>query len=354
MSSSVTPAVKYEFHSADVFLSREGIVALKSRNLEGPAEDTFDWKYLRSPVGPARTWLAVASKREAPVGAASAFPRMGRLSGEEIRLAVNGDFAVDRDYRGFGPSLGLQKRLFRDLFEEGFDAVYGVPNREAEALLRRVGYCPLGSYERFVKVLRTEYKRGSRVVPWRGAAPILDALITVFSPERYRRIPSGVSTGFEEPSEVDGNGIATDPGDLPVLRMDRSPSFLHWRFAACPDREHRLFLLRRSGSKNPIGYIVYYTKENVFSITDVRCGWKEKEYRDLLGAFLCVARRMGAGSVDIRHFGNSPIRNALRSLHFLRHREAAGTFHVLVNPTSPCARALQDPTRWDIYEGDLD
>ena len=138
---------------------RELIVETLLRYLAGRSDDRwFDWLYVRSPSGQARTWLAIDNDGGAVIGAAAAFPRQFYSINNELLVWVLGDFCLDPRYRSLGPALQLQRACLSVLESNQGMFCYDFPSASMVAVYKRLGFSVTGKMLRLAKPLRVDRK----------------------------------------------------------------------------------------------------------------------------------------------------------------------------------------------------
>ena len=138
----------------DAMADRDDLLRLAGNLPGSPGARRFEKYYDRSPFGPPSVFLAREPGSDRAVGMAALLPSRLRVLGKPVAAAVSADFAIDPEYRGFGPALALQRASLKSLPERGMMCAYGCPNPLSEPIVKRVGFEEVAALTRFVKVLR--------------------------------------------------------------------------------------------------------------------------------------------------------------------------------------------------------
>src|SRR5262245_58563248 len=90
-------------------------------------DEAYDqWRYLRTPDGPAPTVVAVEDSRFA--GSYTVSPTVLEIGGERVRGAQSLDTMTHPDFRGRGLFTKLALACFERLAADGYEVLYGFPN----------------------------------------------------------------------------------------------------------------------------------------------------------------------------------------------------------------------------------
>ena len=177
--------------------------------------------------------------------------------------------------------------------------IYGLPNRKSAPVFQRLGYRTVGTFRRYVKVLRVGRYLRARGGVWRalaGVAPAIDLGLRAVSTYTWRRRRGRAVrelTDFDD--RFDALWGRACPG---AVRGERTAEFLRWRFAACPLRRYRpLGLLARGGAL--LGYAVVFVDDDQVIIADMLTDATDGARDDLLAGVLSWSRARGAASVYV-------------------------------------------------------
>ncbi|VAX33497.1 hypothetical protein MNBD_NITROSPIRAE03-1739, partial [hydrothermal vent metagenome] len=309
-----------------------------------------------SPHGNAHCWLAREESSGRYVGSGSLFPRRMYVFGKAVYGAIAGDFAVDKEHRAYGPALRLQRTIQSAHKDNGLEFIYGVPNKLSEPIFLRIGYSELGKYNRYIKILKAEYKHRHYLPPepvTRMFSGIIDVgLKGFFKESRYRR---ATNISIELPEFFDERFDLLWKKVLGQFKIagDRSSEVLNWRYKESPHHDNRIFTLI-DHEQDIDGYIVYYTENNACYIADVLFIDSESIRDSLFAEFILYMREMGIGSISIRYFGGGLLTRYLRKFGFFPVREEDSSILVYSDKASPLSPFLLRGDNWYFLEGDLD
>ncbi len=381
--------------------ARETVEDLWQRNLslEQSAAEKFSWLYEQAPHLPEAVFLleatavakaagdgagasgasgtASAASSGAPeprpraVGTAGVGIREIALGERRLRAGLLADLAVDRDHRTVAPALRLVREVKSWVLGE-LELAYGFPNHHAQGVFKRVGYTPLGTMTRYVRVLRHRSYFG-RI----GQAELARV------PELLRPIAHDLITREGLPQQlaataVDLGQLGRDLGSLWDARrherlsvMDRPPTgidalwrrcsgehtllavrsqrLLEWRY---PSQAGRWWAAARQGSRLD-AYAVVDRLGDVVHIRDLF--GSRQAVTSLLHQLIFECYRRGVASISMRYLGDPWLRELLLASRF-EPRSADRTIFVGVSPKLEprVAARLVDPSCWFLTDLDED
>lgn len=240
MSTAAAPT--YAVEPADAERDRETVLAIWRGNLgrEARMAEKYDWFYRRCPLGAPLTVLLRHLPSGEAVGVATAGPRRMRIGARELVAGVLVDLAVLPEHRTLGPALVLQQGLM-EAASTRFALLYGLPNRKAIPVFKRVGYGALGEMVRHARVLRhREYLARRLPVPLAAlAAPLVDLGVRLRDGWRRRGDARRAATWADAPP-----GELAGSGGEDLLAGVHDAAFERWRFAEGPTPATRWLALR--------------------------------------------------------------------------------------------------------------
>jgi hypothetical protein len=318
-------------------------------------EAKYLWMYKQNPFGPAIGWLVRDSNGRA-VGSVALFPRRMRVNGEHRSAAVVGDFVITKEHRTLGPALMLQRAVVEGKAKHKFDFIYGVPNRQAEAVLQRAGYRLVGATIRMTRPFRSHYYLRRKI----SSSIIVNTLSGAVDPILHwtaKEVRQGRSKGFclEELSDFDErfDDFWTRISYPQAIAGERNSAYLRWRYLHCPHKKYQIHALTDSSTQQILGYLTSYAaREGVF-IAELGAVERPGVMDCLLSEFLRLQRQQKADSVSISYFGSKRLVEKLRKYGFSIRGTEANLF-VLAGPDARGADKLLDPYNWSLFEGDTD
>lgn len=331
---------------------REGIVSLWSRTLPTACPERFEWLYSE---GPSRAWVLRDSQGQI-VGSSGLMARTVRMSSAWIPCGQAIDLCVDESHRTLGPALSLQRALTASMLQNRLAAIYAVPSPDAVPVLKRIGYRPLGTMDRWAKPLRTA-RRLQPKVKSKHLASIAGACVDRWfqwtSRERTSRLPRGYTTQlltrfdtrFDELSEVASRSVE--------VIGDRGSDYLTWRFTKSPEKQFETFGLFDPHDRL-VGYIIFFIEHGFVYVADLLFADLDT-LGGLIGAFLKFARKRRAETVSVVLFAPPSVTDILREFGFYRRTHARTVF--LLPPPSATPEQLQalfTPDRWFLTKADND
>jgi hypothetical protein len=351
--------VSYKAILADVEnpVHREAILGLWERNLRLTCDDRYDWLYADNPAGCTITQLAVQEEQDRIVGCASIMRRDFVINGKVHPAGVAIDFAVDSDFRVFGPALLLQRTLVEQAWAQGLEFVVGFPNHAAQAVVKRVGYEPLGEKARFSQVIRSRSKLREAlpgVFPnWlvTAAGSVLDAGLVL------RNTLSGGSAfgkvlSIDDELDESWQRLWEKNTEKPGVWGDHGLNYLRWRYVHCPYRDYRFFQLSdKQGAL--LAYLVFSLKDDMALIEDFRFS-DETWVPELFNKFWREMHGLGVAAINTGLIFNGRIKSMMLKAGFLlRPLDRGGV--VLSSPEcSIDLTTLMTHGDWYITDGEID
>ncbi|BAO45449.1 GNAT family N-acetyltransferase [Thiolapillus brandeum] len=253
---------------------RRAIQKLWDNNLHYIGAGRYEWLYFNNPAGETITCLAVTEDGEI-VGMASAMRRDFYLHGKCYTACVAIDFAIDSEYRVFGPALQLQRTLAEQAWEQDVDFLMGFPNLASQGILKRVGYTSIGESIRFTQVIRTYSKLiprlNDRRLPVWLAGPLSAVLDVVLSVEHLVRRSRGSTTVGTSLGQMrdQWQQLWRSNRDSRIFQGKHDADYIEWRYVNCPYQDYQLFCLH-DGEQNLVAFLVFSIREKVVLIDDFR------------------------------------------------------------------------------------
>jgi len=253
----------YTVEEADLCRDKELILDLWSRNLSAHTSEEhrarFDWHYGENPAMASRCFLVRHSPSGKVVGTAGLGIRKTFVDKSEITAGIAVDFMVEPQHRTLQPAVFLA-RAVADTMESGVDFIFALPNKNAKAVFRRVGYVEAGPFRRFVKVLDAGDYLRRRALPAVVRVPLAAGLN--LSQRALDHLRGGLRRDCRA-FEMDWRDSMLEtlwPSALPSdgIMGDRRPAYLQWRFGRCPLHNHRLLGLVGAEAGRLLGYAVIY------------------------------------------------------------------------------------------------
>jgi len=299
--------------------------------------------------------MAKESQSEAYVGSGALFPRRLFVNKKPVIAEIAGDFAVEKEHRVYGPALKLQKTIQSTLSEDSFKFIYGVPNKLSETLFLKIGYKEIGKFNKFVKVLKNEYKEKKYLSDFLRVkifGYILDYIIKLFSKENWYKGMADFS--IETPEHFDQRFDKLWAIALKQFNMigERTSKFLDWRYKQSPAQKYETFCIVDK-KMNIAGYIIYYDKDNMSNIVDMLFIESDKILGTLLVKFILFLRKKGIGSISIYYLGNNSLERKLKEFNFFLRKEE--DVKVLIySRNNSMESELLDKNKWYFLAGDND
>jgi hypothetical protein len=355
---------RYSIVRGDAARHRDDVLGLSFRNLPASRrrlERHFAKYYDSNPAGAALFFLAQALGVEGFQGLVALFPTILWVGGERIRAGINGDLAVDRAHRAFGPALALERELLAALPDAGVECTYGRPNPLAEVIVKRAGFTEVGRMTRYVRVLSTRAlarAHPSRPLLGRLASalrPVGDPLLSLLGPERLRWRPRSLAVVRPERFDDRFASLWEAARREHAVTIARDAQVLNWKYEldGAEPGPYSIFALAKPDGEIA-AYLVYETRDDVRHVEDILFVPDRRVLDALLGEYARESRRARAIAISIFYLGPANLLTSrLRRLGFLRRTGEDGLWVHAPNG-SPLRERLLDSSSWYLLAGDTD
>jgi hypothetical protein len=256
-----------------------------------------------------------------------------------------------------GPAIVLQRSVVAALNQGPLVFLYGFPNRNAEAVLKRVGYRSLGPRTRLVRIMKTAPQLRKRRLPefWvQLLSPILDGALKLFSPENWRAPGTGwvcrEVADFDERFDRLWDEIKTRF----VVAGERTSEVLRWKFLQDPDDVHHIFAVFNRSNFRLCGYIVYREQDRSVDIRDIAFVEEHSVFSILMGGFLKHIRSSAAESVVIHFLKDDALIQKMRRFGFLEGESAYSIYLYCTEQTWEELNAEKHSGSWFLMQSDED
>jgi hypothetical protein len=348
--------MRYIITKADLIKDKDNIIALWKRVFPSVPKERYHWIYESNPSGPATCWLAMSSEQNSVIGATTLFPRRILINGETFLAGIAGDFAVDKNYRGFGPALLLQKTAISYCNGKYFDVLYGFPNKQSELVHLRAGYKVLGDVLRMTRPLKSYYYLKKYIdipIITKTVSKPIDLGMRILSKEGHYKRPNGyafeILISFDERFDELWKKVSAQ---FPIIG-ERSSSYLHWRYIQSPHKDYHIFTLTKEEDRKILGYIVFHITENKVYIDDLLSIDMEETLDYLMSEFLIFQKKKGIDSVSISYTGKQVFIRKLKEYGF-SIRDKKDRIIIYAQSNSQFLSNLLDIENWYLLPGDND
>jgi hypothetical protein len=265
------------------------------------------------------------------------------------------DLNVDRQHRTIGPALALQRAVLAEVEEGSVGLVYGLPNPQSEAVLRRAGYREIGPLGRWIKPLSARKMLHALRPKWLAppATAAADLVLRLVSAETFGRLPGGLRV--ERLARFDARFDRLFEAAAPRLGIvgQRTAEYLAWRFAACPRGRHRVLgLLDPAGEL--LAYAVYRRRRGVVCLGDFLAA-DPRHLEILLAELLRRLRRRSAQALVVNYLGGPEVCHVFWRLGFWpRVLQWKAMLYADPRQFGPDLDRLWLPDNWHLTRADLD
>ena len=197
------------------------------------------WKFDQNPAGP--PVVVVAEDGDRIVGQYALWPTPLRLGGTSVLGAQSLETMTHPDYRGQGMFTVLANESFIAAADRGVEVLYGFPNSNSfHGFVRRLNWDHTGDVGLWVHPLHM------------GLHHRVPAALKPFAEIAGAIWPSGNSRGFEvshspEPPNDLAALAARSVSDKDSCSIDRSASWLQWRYSPAAGANYEWVTARRAG-----------------------------------------------------------------------------------------------------------
>lgn len=345
----------YTIVKADVEADKKNILPILQRNLDIASSKRYNWNYKFCPYGKALCWIAKFESSDLFVGSASLFPRRLLINEEPTYGAIAGDFAIDKNHRGFGPAFKLQREILSKVNEYGYNFLYGIPNELSRAFFLRIGYKKIGNFNRYIKLLKTENVPSEYLSGYLRSKiflKIIDFINGIFSKEK--RIKNEFGYSIEMPIRFDERFDILWKKASKQFNIigERSSRFLNWRYKQSSTYDYKIFCILND-KKELVGYLVYFVKENIVHLVDMLFLLSDDLINFLLAKFIIHIKSKGIGAIVVRYMGNDYVDRKLKEFNFFLTKKD-DSIVVLYAVNLLYKSYLLDETNWYFFVGDSD
>ncbi len=326
------------------------LLALWSRNLPEGDSARQQWLY---ESGMARNWFLRNAAGEC-IGSAGLMQRRMKCGNRNFVTGQTVDLNVDAGFRSVGPALSLERHLASQLGDYVHGLLYGVPGPQAECVLKRVGYRPVGVFERWAKPIRTYDKLKQHITfpaIGRTTAFIVDCSLALRSRDFWLRLPHRYAierlTRFDERFDR----LWEKGSSQFQIAGERTSAYLQWRFGDNPEQKFEILALVSAQNREILGYVVSHVINRKLTIADLF--FLDGESLDwTLTAFLKSIRRQQVDLVTMVYLGSSILTDRLQAFGFYR-RPFERKLLALPEPSMLSADAF-DVQNWYFTKADSD
>jgi GNAT superfamily N-acetyltransferase len=343
---------------------REGVFQLRTEVYgETFSEEDWVWKFERSPLRPARIYLAESEGRI--VGLRNFLFREVKVGNDVWLSVLTVDAMVHPDFRRLGIWSTLTREGVRRLRAEGIHLAVSFvgPHRNTYAGFRKLGWMDVGSIPLLVKPLRLGGLLAKALRSRRLQAPAdrISAFLPGIRPRR--RLPQAGGLSIERIESFDGqfDRLWEQQSRERTFSLVRDQKYLNYRYRDRPGESYALFAAYRG--RNLSGYTVVRRSLRMFDLSiglvmELATTGEPQEADSLVGE---AVRYLDAEEVDaigclmMRH---SPQYGVLRRAGFLPvpSRFNPRDYHPMVeaDPTKLSRAMMADRGNWHFTWGDFD
>jgi len=333
------------------------ILQLWRENLRNGSIERFNWLYKMNPVGSVLTWLARDDSSGAIVGCSSVYPREVIINGKNFIFGVAIDFAVNRNYRVFGPALQIQKKIISCSKNCNLDFLLAWPNASSSGLFLRAGYSKLSEVYTFVKLLRSVKKIKKYFnffIVTKSLSNIIDFYFTI--KDNIIRLV--------KPHNLQSYNITKSERELDTLwelfckqklcSANKKSSFLQWRYIHAMSDRYTKFCLVDLLDHSIKGCLIYSINGKSAIIWDIFC-LSDSYYRYLVTDFSFYLRKRSIHDISLSMVANSLFKKLLLDLDFFMKKADRPCF--IFSHNSELLVELRDAikeSKLGLMDGDLD
>ena len=259
----------YAVRTADIQFDRCRVIEVWRGVVKLQPEAKYEWFYRRSPHKAPTLLLLTHGQNDTCVGVAGLGTREVFLHGVQSTAGILVDLVVLPDHRTLYPALLLQKTMQATALSL-HRIVYGFPNKNSTAIVRRLGYTQVGYLVRHSKVLRhAPYLKRYGIPAWlsKVVGAVADCVMPLyFRPCRVLRGVWRVAWASSVDARFDTLWQRTSGFD--GLIGIRDAKFLAWRFFSQPEHSYRVFVVSTESSAEITAYAICEAIGNSMHVRD--------------------------------------------------------------------------------------
>lgn len=298
----------YSVEAAKLPLDRQAILDCWTRGLaHSDPGSKFDWYYRRAPEASPKVFFLQHASQEDAAGVAAVWVRWMHCGDMPVSAGIMIDFVVVPEHRTFYPALFLQREV-RRLTADTQPLLFGLPNRQSEAILRRVGYKLVGPMKRRVRVLRTADYLARYLPGWlsRVVGPVIDRIRIGMLAVKCR-LKSDFRGQWQARADARFDELWKCASLPETLMGVRDSEFLNWRFGDNPLGKYDFFAVC-SKSGRLVAYAVCEAKKKSLNVQDFLVAPGVKAVWSSLWMLLaCEAYDRGYASLSTQFLGADAI-----------------------------------------------
>ena len=276
------------------------------------------------------------------------------INGKPIYAGIIGDFIVDKNHRGYGPALKLQREVLSKVNDFGYIFNYAAPNKFGAPIVSRVGYKEIGKYKLYVKPLKTVILP-KKYLPRYLQSNILLNIIDFFSSivSKEKRVKDKFGYSIEMPDLFDERfDVLWEKASKQFnIIGERSSKFLDWRYKQSCLHDYKIFCIL-DDEKELVGYIVYSVEDNICFVSDMLFLPTDNSIDLLLAKFILYLRAKETGAIVISYMGNSFITKKLKEFNFFPKKENDEIIIRLYVANLPLESYLLNENSWYFFACD--
>lgn len=353
------------------------VLPLWRKGMSDPAivnqvQSRFKWLYGSNPAGRTYSWVVVDRSSQEVLGACSLVPHRLRVGNVELRAGQLVDFIVDPRARVAGPAIALQRGLAEQSSQEGFDLLFGYPNRKAWPIFARAGYKDIGGTRMWARSLLVDPPRVLRMMERRLNLRLPAGPSRILSSVLSWPVACAVQAGSRalEARQLIRNRLLKGRldkfgGEAPrlsqlsasLLSTDHSPEHLRWRFARHPTHDYRIFELHEGSDCIAWAIVRFYVESAEVQAVE----WLNAHPAlpsALWWQLAHAVRSNGMQVLSINLAGSTEVDRSLAASLFIERPDERKVILRAVNPLTASLLAtlpsLATGVGWQLFAGTLD
>ena len=338
---------------------QEELNSLINRNFKKTDSQWFNWSHHQNPFGENYCWLAHEESAGKLIGSTGLLTRRMCCDGKSLAVGQAESINIDEEHRSAQAALKLQRALISHLPDTDFNFVYGMTDT-ATAVFKRCRYRQVGTFQHWVKPIRTEYKFKDRIsspLVRKGVAWLADLGLRLYSQETRTFLPHQNKINFDAPIDERFETLFREHS-AGLVMVERTREFLEWRFRQEPSTRFQIMTLE-DRNQSLLGYMVFVLGETGRG-GDFAAGIQDFFYRDLksfrlmLTAFSGYCRQIGMETIVMNYFGREEVSKLLTSFGFFQRHSQTNVF-VYANPEFQdfSLEPLLDENHWHLTNAEL-
>ena len=217
------------------------ILSLRARIFNDPdyGRDRWNWQYRDNPMGRSYIDLAVdQDQSDLLAGHYAVISYNVTSNAKKIRAVQSLDTFTNPSYQRQGIFVELAEKTYQSAKDDGVELVFGFPNQNSYlGFVKKLGFIDPFGFVVYKLPLKTGYF--TKRIPGLAWLPQI--------PLKFITLPNDISLEEVTALPEDFGDALTGFQSIAPMMVERSESYLNWRYFSCPDRTYRCHIMKKLG-----------------------------------------------------------------------------------------------------------